>query len=1552
VTQALERAESLFGFRVTDHTVDYNSASPRVCATFSEPLQKGGVAYGDYVQTGRSGLTAEATGQQLCISGLTHGDRHRIAFRAGLPSANGDVLAKSVEITVYVQDRDPTVRFAGRAYVLAPRPGASVPLLSVNVEKVDVKVYRIGDRNLVRTLREDMLAKPLSRWDLRYFTSEVAQEVWSGTAEVARSLNQEVTTALPVADVVTAGAPGVYALTARVPGDEDSDAVATQWFVLSDIGIATMEGNDGLHVFARSLRTAAPMAGAQVALVSRSNIVLGEAVTDAAGRASFPAAAAAGTGGAAPALVTVATGEDFAFLDQGAAEFDLSDRGVAGRAPAPPIDVFLATDRGAYRPGERVETTLLARAPGGAALAGVPLTIDLIRPDGIRAMRRLAGDVGSGGAVTGFDLPGNAARGTWKMRVLADRSAPPLLEERILVEDFVPEKIDFDLALAPETVTLGSRPTLNVDARYLFGAPGAGLVAEGDVRIVAAGELDAYPGYRFGSADVAFSPRTGGFGGQETGPDGRLSLPLDLPPVEEAAVPLTLEVVTRLRDGSGRPVERRISAPIEPAGPMIGIKPRFDGAVAEGAEAVFDVLAVGQGGSQVALGEAEWVINRVRTRYQWYQQYGQWTYDPITRREQVASGTITLGPDGTARIAAPVRWGRYEVTVTYRGVPYTQASRYFTAGWYATGGADDTPDLLDVGLDRGSYASGDQATLRIVSRFDGVAQVSVLADRLIETRAVAVTQGENAIAFDVTDAWGAGAYVTASVMAPMANAPGQAPARALGLAYAAVDPGARALAARFESPVDVSPRGPYEAVLHVEGLLPGETGHVTIAAVDVGVLNLTGFEPPAPKDHYFGQRRLGVELRDLYGRLISAEGAPGRLRSGGDGAARSGLQGPPPNEDVMALFSGPITVGPDGRARHRFDLPDFNGTVKLMAVVWYNTGVGEASQDVLVRDPVVLQAFAPRFLSPGDESRVRLELTHAFGPTGAFDLTLSASGDLALRGGGTRSVTLGAGERQVVELPVVAGGPGVPRFEAFLKTPDGKVLTKSIRLAVQWQDPEIARQTRLTLAPGDRLNLSPVLADGLHPGTVTVSLAAGPLARFDAPGLLLALDRYPYGCTEQVTSRALPLLYFDQISAALGLGAREKVAERINQSIARVLGNQASNGAFGLWRPASGDLWLDAYVTDFLSRARSQGYEVPTLAFDRALDNLRNRVNYAGDFEDGGEDVAYALYVLAREGKAAIGDLRYYADARADNFRTALAQAQLGAALAAYGDQRRADRMFRLAGVRVMTTPASNGFRADYGSTYRDRAAVLSLAVAAGSDAVDRAALANAIARAPAVRRSTQDNVWTLLAVRALLEDGAAEGLTLDGAPMAAPLVRAFDGSDLAQGVEVANTGGSPVTTVLNVYGVPNQPEPAGGTGYAISRDYYTMEGDPVDPATLDQNARLVTVLTVTPTRDRRARLMVSDPLPAGLEIDNPAILRSGDIRALDWLRTTELESAEFRSDRFLAAVDWRGREPFRLAYIVRAVSPGDFHHAAATVEDMYRPDFRARTATGRVTVE
>ncbi len=1547
----LSDAAGKYGFRVTDNEVQTESARPRVCVNFSDDLVASGVDYSSFVKLPEAGLSVSLAGsRQLCVEGISFGTRYTLTFRAGLPAATGETLAKNVDVSAYVRDRSPGVRFTGRGYVLPRVGGAAIPVVTVNTTKLNLEVWKVTDRNLVRVMQNGYLDAPMYDYQEYDFEGQMASKLWSGTATVGQDVNKDITTRLPLDEAIKGQPAGIYALRAAVPGVDPYTVPASwQWFVVSDLGLTTMSGVDGLNVFVRSLGDAAAKAGVEVQLLSVANEVLATATTDADGHALFESGLIRGTDSSAPAMIVARDGTvDQAFLSLTDPEFDLSDRGVEGHEAAPPVDVFLTTDRGAYRAGETVHATALARDSKQEAITGLPLTAILMRPDGVEYVRAMADDAGSGGHVFDFPISGNAPRGQWSMSVYSDLDGPALNSKTFLVEDFLPERIDFKLAVDDTPLHLGDVPKISLDAKYLFGAPGADLAVEGEVVLRAASGLEAWPGYSFGKFDAYFDTSVASFSDIRTDEKGHADIDSALPAVDDPLRPLEALIVTRVAEGSGRPVERRVTKALTPSAAMIGVKPQFDGVVAENAEARFNLVGVGDDTKATPM-KVHWEMTRVDTDYQWYQIDGSWQWQAVTSRARVAEGDADLTASGPTEIAGAVTWGEYELTVARSDGQKAVTSVQFYAGWYAPADVSATPDTLQLSLDKPSYAVGDTAMLRIVPRAAGTALITVLSNQVVSHQEVAVKEGENLIPVTVTDDWGTGAYVTAAVLRPMDVAAGRNPARALGLAYAKIDPGTRALTTTIETAPEAAPRGPLDIAIKVDNVQPGDTAYVTVAAIDVGILNLTGYTPPDPQDHYFGQRKLGVGIRDIYGRLIDGlNGAEGVVRSGGDSGANARLKAPPPTEELVANFAGPVQVGADGYARVSFDLPAFNGTVKVMAVAWSKRGVGEASTDVLVRDPVVVTASVAKFLQPGDESRLLLEIIHATGPSGHMKLAVLSSG-LTL-GKVPEGVDLTDLGKAVVEIPVKADAVGLQTIEVSLTTPDGKVLTKDLKVPVQINDPVISRVSRLELAKGKSFTFDENVFAGLLPGSGKAVMAVGPIARLNAPGILAALDAYPYGCTEQITAKAIPLLYFDQVAQAMDLPGSADIKGRVQQAIAAVLTNQSAAGAFGLWEPGEGDMWLDAFVTDFLSRAKAQGYEVPDIAFRSALDNLRNQVNYYADFDKGGEPLAYALMVLAREGAAAVGDLRYYADVKGDAFATPTAMAQLGAALASYGDQPRADAMFTKASKALDGLPTSEDqvMRADYGTPFRDAAAVLTLAVEAGSKAVDREALTNRIATQGAM--STQEATWSLMAANALIGLPDSAGITLNGETAKGPLVKVLDAS-FTDPVVVKNDGDKTTLTVTT-FGVPTDPVKAGGNGYAITRSYYTMDGQPAALDGAKVGDRMVAVLEVTPFGKGEARLMVNDPLPAGYEIDNPDLISGGSVSSLDFLDlATEVAHSEFRQDRFLTAIDRTDNSSFRLAYVLRAVSPGTYHQPAASVEDMYRPDLNAHTDAGTVTV-
>ena len=1571
VNSALVRAEyedlkARKGFRVIEHTVEADAVSPRICAQFSEDLVKVGVDYAPFVTVDEAApKSVEAEGRQICVGGLEHGRQYRVAFRAGLPAAIGEVLESPVMLSVYVKDRSPSARFTGDSFVLPSTARRGIPVVTVNMDVADIKLFRIGDRALAQLISGYQFLRQIDGYDMSSIGDQMGEPVWQGELVVANELNREVTTSFPVDEALPDRKPGVYVMTAT-PKDDRSEtwqSRATQWFVVSDIGLSTYTGQDGLTVFARSLSTALPVAGVDLTLLARNNEILGTAKTDGQGRASFNPGLSRGEGGMVPAVLMASDGdEDFVFLDMTRAGFDLSDRGVAGRAAPGALDVYAWTERGIYRAGEEVHVAALARDGTASAVENLPLTFIFSRPDGVEDRRIVSDGASSGGHAVDLPLSSAAMRGTWSVAIHTDPKQPAVASQVFLVEDFVPDRIEFDMTSDRDEIALGETADVTVDGRFLYGAPAVGLALEGEVTLSTVREWEAFDGYVFGLAD------------EEEGDATRLPLPA-LPAIGEdgkATFPVTVTqlpattrlvnaaVTVRMREAGGRAVERDLDIGIRPPSDMIGIRPDFSGnEVPQGGTAKFSVIATNPDGERVALAGARWSLVKVERNYQWYRSGNYWNYEPVTFTRAVADGTLEIAAEGTVSLSQPVDWGRYRLEIETADPAGPVTSYEFDAGWFVTATSTETPDGLEIGLDKATYAPGEVAKLNISPRFAGELLVTVGADRLLATVSASVPADGATIDIPVGPDWGAGAYVTATLYRPGEAQESRMPSRAIGVKWLKVDPGAKKLDVSTAAPEKSLPRSTLAVPVSVTGAELGDEAYVMVAAVDLGILNLTRYTPPDPEAWFFGQRMLGIELRDLYGRLIDGSlGVTGRLRTGGDGSALA-AEGSPPTEELVAFFSGPVRLDADGKATIGFDMPQFNGTVRIMTVAWTRKAVGHAVQDVVVRDPVVVTAGLPRFMAPGDGAVMRLDVANTDGPDGDYALEIETSGDLSTGSAPLPDrLTLAGGRRQTLTVPLIAQTVGTAGITIRLSHADGTTVEQVLSIPVRPAAMPVTTRMVVDLGPDGRsLRVDrELLAASMIKGA-TVSVGVSQSAALDVPSLLMTLDRYPYGCAEQTTSRALPLLYVSELSAGAGMDDDPEIRSRVQDAIYRVVNYQSSSGSFGLWGPGYGDLWLDAYVSDFLTRAREKGFDVPVQAMEQALNNLQNALAYDIDLEDRGTEIAYALYVLARNKKASVGDLRYYSDTQLEAFSSPMAVAQLAASLALYGDVQRSEATFGAALQLARSTGEHDWSRADYGSKLRDGAAMLALAAESRPvSAVVPELIGFVTAERDATQwTSTQDEAWMLLAARALQAGNAALSLEIDGQPYTGAFSKTVTGEELLdRPIVVANAGSRPIQAVVTTVAAPLQPLPAGGDGFGIERTYYRLDGSEANVTEVAQNERFVVVLKVTEDNDWAQRVLVNDLLPAGFEIDNPRLVSSADLANFDWLARTEAAHLEFRDDRFVAAFDRPagGDRAITLAYVVRAVTPGVFTHPAASVEDMYRPQYSARTSTGMMEVK
>src|SRR4029077_12713137 len=421
----------------------------------------------------------------------------------------------------------------------------------------------------------------------------------------------------------------------------------------------------------------------------------------------------------APAMLVADGKGDYAFLSLKGPAFDLTDRGVAGRAVTAGLDAFVYPERGVYRTGETVHLTALLRDAHGVAVTGVPMTLLVDRPDGVEYRRTILPAQGIGGRSPSFPMIHAAPTGTYRVRAYTEPKGRAVGSASFLVEDYVPDRMEFELASPTGKLSKETPAEITLDGRFLYGAPASNLDLEGEMKIKAASARPGFAGYQFGindDEDEIKSEQVTLEDLPQTDDNGKAKFTVALDKMPGTSRPLEAEITVRLVESGGRAVERNLTLPIVPTTTMIGVKPLFSGkSLGEGESGGFAAILAAPDGRQLAAAGLRYELLKIERRYQYYRRDGRWEYEPVKSTQRIADGRLDVAADRPGRIALPVTWGRYRLDVASddRSIPPTSVT--FDAGFYSDASAD-TPDLLEIALDKSEYASGDTMTVAVTAR--------------------------------------------------------------------------------------------------------------------------------------------------------------------------------------------------------------------------------------------------------------------------------------------------------------------------------------------------------------------------------------------------------------------------------------------------------------------------------------------------------------------------------------------------------------------------------------------------------------------------------------------------------------------------------------------------------------------------------------------------------------------------------------------------------------------------------------------------------------------
>jgi len=1540
--------------------------------------------------------------------------RYVIRVAAGLPAASGQKLSAEGRYSILTAIVSPAYYFPSRGMVLPAKQNGGLPVMTVNVPEVDIQFLRVKPDQLPRFLdkvisgprkvpnrRQDEdgeyaydedydwratdLKGAINNWSLDAM-HKLTDSVFVGRFLTEQKPNKRNVTFIPVEEIKELREPGIYIAVMSQPNRFRYDYQVT-YFYVSDLGLATRLFAKGADAYVSSLTSGKAVSGVEVAWMDENAKVVARAETDGNGRAAFAERPATAK------VVVARQGQQISMITLKEPALDLSEYDVAG-LPGRPVRLFAYSGRNLYRPGEQFDLSVLARDADGRPVAAQPIQAILRRPDGKSQFTATwQPDAKLGGYYQSrIELPVDAPTGFWTLELRADPADKlATTSYRFGVEEFMPERMKLDLSSKQAAVSPDDTLNIAVKGAYLYGAPAAGNQLLG----VAVFErqknplAQKLPGFEFGDTNEDSQRERIELEQNVLDENGDLSLDVDLSPAKGKRSPYTVRTTLILLETGGRPVVRNFERVIWPAPVLVGVRPLFTGDYArEGSLAQFEVIRANADGKLLAGKALPVRLFRENRDYYWrFDDQRGWHSGFTETDELVDTGSVSIADGARGKLGLPVKYGRYRLEISDPETRQVTKLRFY-AGWSARG--DETqgvrPDRVALKFDKPAYKDGETARLTITPPHAGEALVTVEGDKTLWLKRISVPADGTTLDIPVDKDWKRhDLYVSVAVLRPGNSGEKVTPARALGLTHLPLERGDRKLAVTLDAPKKMLP----ETKLKVKVKAPAAAGQktvVTVSAVDVGILNITRFATPDPHGHFFGKQRYGADQYDVYGRLIEKmAGQKGKLKFGGDAAPKA-TKSLPKKVRLVDLFSGPVELNAQGEAEVALDVPDFNGTLRLMAVVAAPDKFGNAEAETVVAAPLVAELMTPRFLTVGDNATVALDLHNLSGEAQKLKVRV-INGDGLKVANAERELELKDQQKQTLRFAVEAGSAfGLTDVRVAVSSASGLKLERSFGLQVQAATPQQQVMKLLAVGPGESIDIKEGELGGFIKSTVQSHLVISDKAPIDVRGAIQGLLTYPYGCAEQTTSTAYPHVLVDEEGAKLfGLKAysREQRADMLGKAIARLGAMQAPNGGFSLWGNVSEyQYWLSAYVGNFLLDAREQGFDVPEAMHKNAMEFLlKNLQEGAAGLpsgkvvyrENGWQDyryagagrfgvLAYGGYVLARESKAPLSTLRQMFELR-EQAHSGLALVHLGLALKLMGDETRAQTALAEG---VKKSRDTGYWWGDYGSPLRD--AALSYALLERHKLkVDGRDNLVAIAAAELGKNrytSTQEKLALFLLGRNFA--GKTEGESSWSAEFAGKdkpesitasgnLVRPLTAAALQGGVHFKNTHKEKLYLQLSLSGHPAKMPANRDDAIALSRDLFEADGKPMRPRPLRVGESVIVRINVN-ARSWVNTGMVVDKIPAGLEIENLNIAQGEGIASttIDKVNPAEamqdprIQHVEFRDDRFVVAARLQGK--LSLFYRARVVTPGKFVFPPIYAEDMYRPDVYG-LATGEATL-
>ncbi|MGE2647954.1 alpha2-macroglobulin, partial [Escherichia coli] len=919
---------------------------------------------------------------------------------------NNATFSKDYEKTITTRDIQPSVGFASRGSLLPGKVIEGLPVMALNVNNVDVNFFRVKPESLPAFISQWEYRNSLANWQSDKLL-QMADLVYTGRFDLNPARNTREKLLLPLGDIKPLQQAGVYLAVMNQAGRYDYSNPATL-FTLSDIGVSAHRYHNRLDIFTQSLENGAAQQGIEVSLLNEKGQTLTQATSDAQGHVQLENDKNA-------ALLLARKDGQTTLLDLKLPALDLAEFIIAG-APGYSKQFFMFGPRDLYRPGETVILNGLLRDADGKALPDQPIKLDVIKPDG-QVLRSVVSQPENGLYHFTWPLDSNAATGMWHIRANTGDNQYRMWDFH--VEDFMPERMALNLTGEKTPLTPKDEVRFSVVGYYLYGAPANGNTLQGQLFLRPLREaVSALPGFEFGDIAAENLSRTLDEVQLTLDDKGRGEVSTESQ-WKETHSPLQVIFQGSLLESGGRPVTRRAEQAIWPADALPGIRPQFASKsvydyrtdstvkqpiVDEGSNAAFDIVYSDAQGVKKAVSGLQVRLIRERRDYYWNWSEDEGWQSQFDQKDLIENEqTLDLKADETGKVSFPVEWGAYRLEV--KAPNEAVSSVRFWAGYSWQDNSDGSgavrPDRVTLKLDKASYRPGDTIKLHIAAPTagKGYAMVESSEGPLWWQEIDVPAQGLD-LTIPVDKTWNRhDLYLSTLVVRPGDKSRSATPKRAVGVLHLPLGDENRRLDLALETPTKMRPNQPLTVKIKASnknGEMPKQV-NVLVSAVDSGVLNITDYVTPDPWQAFFGQKRYGADIYDIYGQVIEGQGRLAALRFGGDGDELKRGGKPPVNHvNIVAQQALPVTLNEQGEGSVTLPIGDFNGELRVMAQAWTADDFGSNESKVIVAAPVIAELNMPRFMASGDTSRLTLDITNLTDKPQKLNVALTASGLLEL----------------------------------------------------------------------------------------------------------------------------------------------------------------------------------------------------------------------------------------------------------------------------------------------------------------------------------------------------------------------------------------------------------------------------------------------------------------------------------------------------------------------------------------------------------------------------